>query len=208
LADWLGGLLTPDQGTVRVDGIPLSVDVLRAWRAQVGYVPQEAFLFHDTIGANLAWAAPQADVAAMAEALDLAAAGEFVARLPEGLDTVVGERGAQFSGGERQRLALARALLRKPAVLVLDEATSALDPEGEGRIVDAITSLRGSVTTVIITHRLSLAARADVIHVLEAGRVVETGDWPTLASRPHGRFRSLCQAQGVHLPPASPSRVS
>jgi len=196
LADVLMGLLTPERGAVYVDGTPLSPGVLRGWRAQIGYVPQESFLFHDTIRANLAWAAPGAGTDEMMEALRLAAADEFVARLPLGLETVVGERGAQLSGGERQRLALARALLRKPSVLILDEATSALDPEGESRIADVIASLRGEVTTVLITHRLSLAARADQIYVLESGRVVEAGEWATLTASA-GRLRAMCEAQGV-----------
>jgi ATP-binding cassette subfamily C protein len=200
VADLLMGLLVPDQGSVRVDDATLDGAALRGWRARVGFVPQESFLFHDSIRANLAWAAPTADEAQMRDALRLAAADEFVARLPRGLDTVVGERGAQLSGGERQRLALARALLRRPSVLILDEATSALDADGELRIADAITSLRGTVTTVLITHRLGLAARADLVHVLEAGRVVESGDWATLVARPGGRLRALCEAQGVRLP--------
>lgn len=203
VADLLMGLLTPERGTVRVDDQPLTPEVLRPWRQQVGFVPQEAFLFHDTIRANLAWAAPDADPARMQRALRLAAAEGFVAGLPQGLETIVGDRGAQLSGGERQRLALARALVREPSVLILDEVTSALDAEGEGRIADAIASLRGQVTTVIITHRLSLAARADVIYVLEGGRVVESGDWQALATRAGGRFRALCEAQGVMLPPAA-----
>lgn len=203
VADVLMGLLVPDSGTVRVDDVPLSPDVLRPWREQIGFVPQEAFLFHDTIRANLAWASPSADPERIQRALRLAAAEEFVAALPNGLETVVGDRGAQLSGGERQRLALARALVRDPSVLILDEVTSALDAEGEGRIADAIASLRGQVTTVLITHRLSLAARADVIYVLEGGRVVEAGSWTELAARAGGRFRALCEAQGVVLPLAA-----
>jgi ATP-binding cassette, subfamily C, bacterial len=196
VADVLMGLLTPDRGAVLVDDAPLAPEALRAWRARVGYVPQESFLFHDTIRANLAWASPGAGTDEMMAALRMAAADEFVARLPLGLDTVVGERGAQLSGGERQRLALARALLRRPSVLILDEATSALDPEGESRIADVISSLRGEVTTVLITHRLSLAARADLVYVMEGGRVVESGEWSALIAA-NGRLRAMCEAQGV-----------
>jgi ATP-binding cassette, subfamily C, bacterial len=197
VADLLMGLSLPEVGRLLVDDHPLSAAMLRGWRGQIGFVPQEAFLFHDTIRANLTWAVPSADEAEIVRALRLASAEEFVAALPDGLETVVGERGGQLSGGERQRIALARALLGRPSVLILDEATSALDAEGESRIADAISSLRGEVTTVLITHRLSLASRADLIHVLEGGRVVESGSGRELQGRPGGRFRALRELQST-----------
>jgi ABC-type multidrug transport system fused ATPase/permease subunit len=162
----------------------------------VGYVPQDAFLFHDSIRRNLIWARPGATEDEVVGALRQASA-EFVLRLPDGLDTVVGDRGVLLSAGQRQRVALARALLRQPALLVLDEATSALDSENERAIQAATRSLHGRVTVLVIAHRLSTVREADRIHVLEAGRVVEAGTWSELVSRSEGRFRALCEAQGV-----------
>ncbi len=190
LADLLAGLVMPERGRVVIDGVVLDEALMRAWRGRTAYVPQDVFLFHDTIRANLAWVAEDADEAAMREALELAAA-DFVGRLPAGLDTVVGDRGHFLSGGERQRLALARALLRRPALLILDEATSALDGDNERRILDAIARLRGRTTLVVIAHRLSTVRGADRIAVMERGRVVEQGGWDDLANRPDGRFRGL-----------------
>jgi ATP-binding cassette subfamily C protein len=133
----------------------------------------------------------------MREALALAAATEFVDAMPAGLDTVVGDRGALVSQGERQRLALARAMLRNPAILILDEATNSLDPENEARVLGAIEKLRGRLTVVLIAHRLSTIRHADVIHVIEGGRVVETGEPSALTMRPDSRFKALCEAQAV-----------
>jgi ATP-binding cassette subfamily C protein len=196
LADVVVGLIVPQQGDLLVDGLPLTPELLPAWRAQVAYVPQETFLFHDTIRANLLWARPDAREADLREALR-AAAADFVDRLPGGLDTVVGDRGTRLSGGERQRLALARALLRRPAVLVLDEATSSLDSENERRVQEALAGLHGQVTLVVITHRLATVRLADLIYVLEAGRLVESGSWDRLGRTASGRFRAMREAQGL-----------
>ena len=182
VADLLMGLLTPGAGRVVIDRKTLSGDWIASWRQTVAYVPQEAFLFHDTLRANLRWAVPDASDDQLREALGMAAA-DFVFDLPDGLETVVGDRGLRLSGGERQRVALARALLRRPSVLILDEATSALDADNESRIFDAIHRLHGSLTIVIITHRLSSLAEADCIHVIENGRVVESGSWAQLTGR-------------------------
>jgi len=180
LADILLGLITADSGTVRVDEQLLTPDLTRAWRGCVGYVPQETFLLPDTVRANLLLGDPGADDGALWQALDAAAATEFVRALPHGLDSPVGERGTLLSGGERQRLALARALLRKPLLLVLDEATSALDTDNQNRIGRALTNLRGRMTILLITHRSALAGLADQTVVLQAGRVsdVLTHDIP------------------------------
>jgi ATP-binding cassette subfamily C protein len=196
LADLLLGLLTPDSGRVLVDGTPLTPDLLSAWRDQIGYVPQDSFHFHDTVRANLLWARLEASEAELREALEVAAAG-FVAQLPEGLDTVLGDRGVRLSGGERQRIALARALVRRPAMLILDEATSNLDSENERRVLEAIEHLHGRLTIVVITHRLATVRLADSIHVLDAGRLVESGDWHSLLNGSAGRFRAMCRAQGL-----------
>jgi len=192
IADLVLGFQFADTGRLEIDGEELTPARARAWRARTGYVAQETFLFHDTIRGNLLWAQPDATEAELREALALAAADEFVARLPEGLDTMIGDRGARLSGGERQRLALARALLRRPDLLVLDEATSAVDVETERRIQHAVEALRGRTTVLWITHRLSTVRDADRIHVIERGRVVESGRWDELLAR-DGRLAALCR---------------
>lgn len=201
LADLLLGLLTPAEGKVLIDGGLLDAQRLPGWRRRIGYVPQDTFLFHDTVRANLTWARPAATNDQLWQALRLAAADDFVSGLPQGLDTVVGERGVLVSGGERQRLSLARALLRQPDVLVLDEATSSLDSETERRIQQAIEGLHRQMTILIVTHRLSMISGADDIHVLDGGRLVETGTWESLLANPNGRFSDLCRAQGIYRRP-------
>jgi len=205
VADLVIGLLAPRSGRVLIDGTALRPDMLRSWRERIGYVPQDTFLFHDTVRANLAWANPVATEAAMREALRLAAADEIVTALPRGLDTVLGDRGMRLSGGERQRIALARALLRKPRLLILDEATSALDGENERRILDAIGSLHGALAILIITHRLASVRGADMIYVLEQGHLTEAGSWDTLTAAPESRFRALCLAQGIAFDERAPA---
>jgi ATP-binding cassette, subfamily C, bacterial len=196
VADMLLGLITPDTGTVSIDGRPLDESHLKSWREQIAYVAQDTFLFNDTVRFNLDWAAPGATEREMNDALASAAA-DFVSALPSGLDTVIGERGVRLSGGERQRLSLARALLRHPRVLILDEATSSLDSENEERIFRAIQRLHGEMTIVIITHRLSTIRSADVIHVLDAGRVVASGSWDELMALEESRLRELSRSQGL-----------
>lgn len=181
LADLLLGLLTPDAGRVLVDGAPLEGSVRQAWRRRAGYVPQDSFLFHDTIRANLTMTAPKAGEPELWEALERAAAADFVRGLPHGLDTVVGERGSRVSGGERQRLALARALLRRPALLILDEATSALDAESERRVLAALERLRHELAIVVVAHRRSTVQRADRVIVLDGGRVAADGSWDAVS---------------------------
>lgn len=172
LIDLLMGLVQPEKGEIRVDGRPLAGDFRFAFRRAVSYVPQDPFLFHASIRDNLRIAAPHASEDDMWEALRLAASEEFVRGLPQGLDTVVGDRGIRLSGGERQRIVLARALLRKPALLILDEATSALDPVNEDRIRQALDRLKGEMTIIVIAHRPSTIRNADQVIVLERGRVI------------------------------------
>ena len=171
LADLLPGLLRPSDGEVLVDGAPLDPSNLRRWRAACAVVPAVPYLFHDTVRANLAWPGRDPDPSRLRAALEAAAAAEFVARLPQGLDTVVGERGGRLSGGERQRLALARALLREPTLLVLDEATGALDAATESRIVESLRSLASRMTIFAVTHRRPLLEGAHRVLRLEAGRI-------------------------------------
>ncbi len=185
LADVLLGLIVPREGRILVDGIALEGALRHRWRRRVGYVPQDGFFFHDTIRANLLAVAPGASEEALWRVLEQAAAAGFVRRLPHQLDTVVGDRGARFSGGERQRLALARALLVEPELLVLDEATSALDAGNECQILDALDRLRGELTIVVIAHRPSTVAFADYVLRLDHGRLV-----PDVAGPSGGRGRA------------------
>jgi ATP-binding cassette, subfamily C, bacterial len=191
LADLLLGLVTPDVGAIEIDGAPLVGAIVGPWRRSVGYVPQDNFLFNETVRANLLWACPEATQADIEHALSIAAADEFVAALPLGLDTVIGERGIRLSGGERQRIGLARALLNRPTLLLLDEATSALDYQTERAVQSAIERLHGSMTIVIIAHRLSTIREADRILVLDRGRLVQQGTWEELARQREGHFSEL-----------------
>lgn len=194
VADLLVGLLAPTTGRILVDGTVLGADRLESWRRQIGYVPQDTFLFHDSVRANLAWARADATEPELWEALRMAAADDFVAGLPDGLDTVIGERGVLLSGGERQRVSIARALLRRPAILLLDEATSSLDVVHEQRIQDAIERLHHRLTVVIITHRLTTIRHADVIHVMQDGAVTQSGTWEELRSDRSGRFETFLRS--------------
>jgi ATP-binding cassette, subfamily C, bacterial len=200
LADLLMGLIAPTGGEVLIDGSPLTGKLIHSWRGSVGYVPQETFLFHDTVRANLAWAKPEASGEEIRRALDMASATAFVENLPQGLDTVVGDRGIRLSGGERQRIALARAILRKPALLLLDEATSSLDTENEKQIQETIERLYGAMTIVVISHRLSTIRRADRIIVLKNGWIVEAGAWDELARIPGGSFQAMLKADERDVP--------
>ena len=196
VADMVVGLLMPTSGRITIDGVPLAGAHIPPWRRRLGYVNQDTFLFHESIRENLRIVRPDATDEQLWTALHNASAA-FVEALPDGLDTVVGDRGVRLSGGERQRIALARALLRNPTMLILDEATSALDPENERVIQHAIERMAGQLTILVIAHRLASVRSADVIHVMEAGHVVESGTWEALLARPGGRFRAMCRAQGL-----------
>jgi ABC-type multidrug transport system fused ATPase/permease subunit len=174
LVDVVLGLLTPDAGQVQVDGIDIRKN-LRAWQDQIGYVPQSIYLTDDTLRHNVAFGLPDSaiDDAAVRNAIRAAQLEDFVAGLPQGLETVVGERGIRLSGGQRQRIGIARALYHDPAVLVLDEATSALDAATERGVMQAVNALQGAKTLLIVAHRLSTVAGCDRLYRLERGRVVE-----------------------------------
>ncbi len=180
IADILLGLIHPSSGVVLVDERNLEEVNLRSWRELIGYVSQDTFLFNESVRFNLDWAKPGAAESEMREALRQASALDFVSRLPAELDTVVGERGVRLSGGEKQRLSLARALLRRPHLLILDEATSALDADNEERIFEAIGELHGEMTILVITHRIGSIRGADTIHVLDRGRVTGSGRFDEL----------------------------
>jgi len=184
IADLAVGLLVPTSGRVLIDGAALAGELIPRWREEVAMVPQDVFLFHESIRANLLWAQPGASEGDLWRALALASAEALVCQLPDGLDTVVGDRGERFSGGERQRIALARALLREPALLVLDEATSSLDAGNETAILDALAMLHGSMTILVIAHQRSSLRDADQVITVADGRVVPARRHDVLAGRP------------------------
>ncbi len=207
IADLMCGLLVPNAGRVTVDGAILNEAGARAWREQVGYVAQDTWLFHGTVRANLLWARPEASEAELRTALAQAEAAAFVDALPHGLDTLIGERGATVSHGERQRLALARALLRRPRLLILDEATNSLDAHTEERILATVEALRGETTIVMIAHRIAAVRSAGLIYVIEGGAVAESGSWDELCAREHGRLRAMCLSQGIAPAPLAAARA-
>ncbi|WP_048190973.1 ABC transporter ATP-binding protein [Methanobacterium sp. SMA-27] len=198
VADLIMGLIQPSEGKITVDSVPLSKFSIGSWRSQIGYVSQETFLFNETIKFNLNLSQPESNEEDILDALKLAAAYEFVSKLPEGINTVIGDRGVKLSGGERQRLALARALLRKPNLLILDEATSNLDSENEKKILKAIDDLHGEKTILIIAHRLSTIKNADYIYLIDEGQILESGTWDELLKKEEGWFRDICEAQGIN----------
>jgi ATP-binding cassette subfamily C protein len=171
-ADLLVGLIPPLAGRITVGGRALEGEVLAAWRQGVAYVSQDPFLFHDTVRRNLAWAIEGAGEAEMWAALELADAAAVVRRMEGGLDAVVGERGGLVSGGERQRIALARAVLRRPRLLVLDEAASAIDVAAEQALVARLANLSPRPTIVMIAHRPESLALCRRLLRLEDGRLV------------------------------------
>lgn len=175
LVDLICGFYDPDAGQIMVDGVDLREVSLSSWRRQMGVVLQDGFLLSGTVRDNLCLLRPDCPEDLLLETVGMVGADTFIRELPDGYDTRVGERGVQLSGGQRQRLALVRALLRQPRVLILDEAMSALDLESEEALQNALASLRGRLTMIVIAHRLSAVRRADRIYVLDGGKVVESG---------------------------------
>lgn len=192
----LAGLREPTAGSLAVDGMPLVHGRLRSHWAGLGWVPQEAFLFSDTLRANLAMGHPEASEEDLWEIARVATLDDLIRRLPQGLDTVVGERGVILSGGERQRVSLARALLRRPRLLLLDDCLSAVDAETESRILENLQVFLGRSTLVLATHRVFVAELCDRVLVLEEGRLAQLGIPEELAARP-GPFGRLKRLQSL-----------
>lgn len=182
LVDLILGLLTPDEGSVSVDGLEINALSAKGWRRNVGYVPQEIFLLDESIADNIGFGLSGQDLDRdRVEVVSrLAQVGDFIGDLAEGYDTVVGDRGVRLSGGQRQRIGIARALYHDPELLVLDEGTSALDAVSEDLVSDAIRELTPAKTVILIAHRLPTVREADAIHVLEAGEVVASGTYEEL----------------------------
>jgi len=178
-----------------MNGHPIRAYDVKSLRRSIGFVTQETVLFHDTIRANIEIGldAPLDD-AALKDVLEMSHAATFVNRLPDGVDTVIGERGMEISGGQRQRLAFARALAQKPNILILDEPTSSLDSESEAEIQASLADLRGMLTLIIVAHRLATIRNANQIVVLDDGQLVGCGSHDDLFGRP-GLYRSLVELQ-------------
>ncbi len=203
LLSLLQGFYKPDQGELLLDGMPMGRIPLGALRRSIAYVPQETFLFSGTIRENIGYGRLGASQEEIMQAAKAANALDFINRLPEGFDTQVGERGGRLSGGQRQRIAIARAILKDAPVLLLDEATSALDTETEHLVQEALARLMHRRTTIVIAHRLSTIQNADLIAVMDHGKVVETGThWDLL--RRKGHYFKLYQMQFKEQP-ASPA---
>jgi len=181
-------------GSVQLDGIDVRHLRQASLAATIGFVTQESYLFHDTILANIRYGRPGASMVEVEQAARAAYIHDRITEFPDGYDTIVGERGYRLSGGEKQRLAIARVLLHDPRVLILDEATSALDSASEREVQKALDTLMGSRTTIAIAHRLSTIVNADVINVIDAGQVVESGTHRFLL-RQKGVYASLYQEQ-------------
>jgi subfamily B ATP-binding cassette protein MsbA len=195
IANLLARFYDPTAGRVLFDGTDVrdisTVDVRRL----VGVVNQETILFNESVAFNIAYGHPDATPGQIAHAAKLANAHDFIVAHPEGYDRIVGEKGFTLSGGERQRVALARAILRNPPILILDEATSALDTVTEHLVQEAIARVMENRTVLAIAHRLATVRSADLILVVDRGRIVERGTHDELYARPDGRYRRLCNLQ-------------
>ena len=180
LLDLIVGLVQPQEGAVRIDGVDLREIDIRAWRRMIGYVPQENLLLHDSVAANVTLGDETVGPADIEYALRAAGAWEFVRGLPDGAHTIVGERGARFSGGQRQRIMIARALAHRPRVLILDEATASLDPVTEAALLATLAGLRGSITVIAISHQRAIVDAADRVYRVEKGGAELEIDRPEL----------------------------
>jgi len=190
IAGLAASFLTPDSGTISIDGHDLSKVNLNSFRQHLGVVLQDDFLFEGTIRENILFPRPNASEEKLLQAVKAAYVDEFTDRFEKGLDTLIGERGVKLSGGQRQRIAIARAILADPKILILDEATSSLDTESEALIQKSLTELTKGRTTFVIAHRLSTIRKADQILVIENGHILEQGTHDKLIAS-EGRYYNL-----------------
>lgn len=197
----------PDAGRILIDGQDIRSCTQQSVRASIGMVPQDTVLFNDTLAYNIGYARPGATRDDIEQAARLADIHEFIAGLPQGYDTVVGERGLKLSGGEKQRVAIARVILKRPPILVFDEATSSLDSRSEGAILEALERVARGATTLVIAHRLSTVADADEILVLDRGLVVERGTHDELLGL-EGLYAHLWRLQQREQAPEAPAGVA
>jgi ATP-binding cassette subfamily B protein len=187
-------LLEPDTGQILLDGVPIATLSLSTLRQSIAVIPQDTVLFNQSVGDNIAFGKADCTRDEIEQAARRAHLHELIASLPDAYDTNVGERGLKLSGGERQRLSIARAAIKRPRIYIFDEATSALDSATELEIVRSLQEISRSITTLVITHRLSTVVHADEIIVLETGTVIERGTHASLL-RQHGRYAAFWIAQ-------------
>ena len=197
LIDLIMGFQNAHKGSILIDNQDLKTIDLHSWREVIGYIPQQPFLFNASLKDNLIWAKENASNEEIKKACDLANATEFISQLDGGFDTILGERGVKISGGQAQRLCLARALLKDPKILILDEATSSLDSHSEKMIQSSIEYLSGNTTIISVAHRLSTIRQANNIYYLEGGRVKESGSFEELMSLEKGFFKTASKLQGL-----------
>ncbi len=194
LAKLLFRFYDPAQGSIKIDGQDIAQYQQLSLRSQIGMVPQDTVLFNDTLCANIQYGDTDADEAALQQAIEMAQLSDFVSRLPDGLDSQVGERGLKLSGGEKQRVAIARTILKNPPIVIFDEATSSLDSHSEQGILSALNALAKQHTAIVIAHRLSTIQDADMIVVLQDGKIQEQGTHTALLEL-DGVYAGLWQAQ-------------
>jgi ABC-type multidrug transport system fused ATPase/permease subunit len=191
IVDLLLGLLTPTDGAIRVDGLNIQ-ERLSAWQKTIGYIPQSIYLADETLRNNIAFGIPEREIddEKVLQAIESAQLTEMVSRLPDGLETMIGENGTRISGGQRQRVGIARALYHNPQILVMDEATSALDNITEKEITRAIESLKGEKTVIMIAHRLTTVENCDLLYLMKDGKIVDQGSYDNLVST-NKEFREM-----------------
>jgi ATP-binding cassette subfamily B protein len=202
LIDIVMGFNEANTGKITIDGTPLQNFDINSYRQRIGYVPQDSVLFNTTIRDNLLWSKDDVTEGEIEEACKLANAHEFIESFPDGYNTLVGDRGIRLSGGQIQRLALARAILRNPDLLILDEATSSLDTHSECLIQEAIDNIAKQTTVIIVAHRLSTIKNADYVYVIKKGRVIEEGTFSKLITM-NGYFNHMIELQALETPRSS-----
>ena len=194
IVDLIMGFYEPDAGEITIDDISLKDFNINSYRKKIGYVPQDSVLFNTTIRDNLLWANDYATEEEIEYACRQANAYEFIEELPLKYDTVVGDRGVRLSGGQLQRIALARAIIRKPALLIMDEATSSLDTNSERLIQEAIEGIAKNTTVIVIAHRLSTIINSDYIYLFKNGNIIEEGTYQALLDK-KSEFYNMIQLQ-------------
>jgi ATP-binding cassette subfamily B protein/subfamily B ATP-binding cassette protein MsbA len=203
MTDLIARFYDPTKGAIRLNGIDIRDMALASYRRLLAVVPQEVFLFDGSVRQNIQYGRRSATEQQVIEAAERANAMNFIAELPEGLDTIIGERGVKLSGGQRQRLSIARAILADPRVLILDEATSNLDTHSEQLIQSALEELYHNRTTFVIAHRLSTVTHADMIVAMDQGRVVEVGTHEQLMAREGFYYQMVDRQRQFALPGAA-----
>ncbi len=196
LIDILMGYYEINNKSIFIDEIPFETINLNSWRDLIGYIPQQPFLFNASIKDNILWANPEIDEEDILKACKLAYVDDFVSDMKDGYETIVGERGMKLSGGQAQRICLARALARNPQILILDEATSSLDSNSESLIKDSIDNLQGNITIISVAHRLSTIVNSNQIFYLKDGNLIEQGTFRELMAK-NGEFHRVAQLQGM-----------